>query len=259
MRENPLKAALKAGKTVVGAGLNIAANPLVVRTLANAGYDFLFIDTEHAQITPDTVAWVCAAARSCGISPIVRPTDNEYHLVANALDSGADGLIVPRIETVEGIKKLISYSKYPPMGARGCGGVAYLDYKPANWAEALPWLNEQTLICPQVESVQAIDILDETLEVPGVDVVIVGPQDLSINLGVPGQHNHPKEIEAIERVISICKNHHKPCGIVMGNGDLAKPWVERGMQMVVAGSDWGMLYSTGMQNVKIVRAAAGQA
>ena len=258
MRENPMKAALKAGKTVVGAGLGMCANPLVVRVLANAGYDFLFIDTEHSMISPESLVQVVQMARACGISPIVRPTDNEYALVANALDTGADGLIVPRIETVEQAQRLVSFSRYPPLGARGCGGTAFFDYKTPNWSEGLPWLNEQTLIMPQVESVKAIENLHKTLEIPGVDAVIVGPQDLSISLGVPGQHGHAKEIAAVERVIAICKEHNKPCGIVMGSGELAKPWVEKGMRIVVAGGDAAMLMQTGMHNVQIVRSVSGR-
>ena len=108
--------------------------------------------------------------------------------------AGADGLIVPRIETPEQAMKLVSFAKYPPMGVRGCGGTAFFDYKaPQLGRGACPWLNEQTLICPQVESVRAIEALDEILDVPGVDVIVVGPQDLSISLGVPGQHNHPRK------------------------------------------------------------------
>ncbi len=259
MRENPVKAALKAGKTVVGAGIGLAPNPLVVRVLANAGYDFLFIDTEHNLISPENLIAVVQMARACGISPIVRPNDNEYHLIASALDSGADGLIIPRIETPEQAAQLISYAKYPPMGVRGCGGTAFFDLKPpSDWGAGLVWLNEQTLIAPQVESVKAIDNLEKTLQVPGIDVIVVGPQDLSISLGVPGQHNHPKEIEAIDHVIAICKKHNTPCGIVMGNGDLAKPWVEKGMRFVVAGTDLGMLLQGGIKNVQTVRAAISQ-
>ena len=258
MRENPVKAALKAGKTVVGAGLTVAANPLVVRIFANAGYDFLFIDTEHSMIAPDMLVQVVQMARNCGISPIVRPNDNEYHLVASALDAGADGLIVPRIETPEQAAKLVSYAKYPPLGVRGCGGTAFFDFNAPNWVEGLPWLNDQTLIAPQVESVKAIENLEKTLAVPGIDVIVVGPQDLSISLGVPGQHSHPKEIEAIDHVIAICKKHNKPCGIVMGSGDLAKPWVEKGMQFVVAGNDFALLAQGGARNVQVVRAAIGR-
>jgi 2-keto-3-deoxy-L-rhamnonate aldolase RhmA len=257
MRENPVKAALKAGKTVVGSGLGAAANPVVVRILANAGYDFLFIDTEHNLIAPDMMLYVVQMARACGISPIIRPNDNEYHLVASALDSGADGLIVPRIETVEQAQRLVSYAKYPPLGVRGCGGTAFFDYKSPNWGEGLPWLNEQTLIAPQVESVKAIENLDKILDIPGIDAIIVGPQDLSISLGVPGQHNHPTEVAAIERVIAICKAHKKPCGIVVASGELAKPWVEKGMRLVVAGGDAIMIAQLGAHNVQIVRAAAG--
>jgi 2-keto-3-deoxy-L-rhamnonate aldolase RhmA len=254
MRENPVKAILKSGKTAVGVGINIAPNPLVIKVLANAGYDFLFLDTEHNAISPESLIAIVQMARSCGISPIIRPTDNEYHLVANALDLGADGLIVPRIESPEQAAKLVSFAKYPPMGIRGCGGTAHLDFKAPNWGEALPWLNQQTMICPQVESVRAIEALDETLSVPGIDLVVVGPQDLSISLGVPGEHAHPKEIAAIERVIATCQAHNKPCGIVMGSGDLAKPWVEKGMRFVVAGSDLGILLQGGAKNVQTVRA-----
>jgi 2-dehydro-3-deoxyglucarate aldolase/4-hydroxy-2-oxoheptanedioate aldolase len=256
MRENPVRAILKAGKVAVGAGLGVAANPLVVKIFANVGYDFLFIDTEHAQLSPESLVNVVQMARSCGIAPIIRPTDNEYHLVANALDSGADGLIVPRIETPEQAQKLVSYAKYPPMGVRGCGGMGFFDYKPSNWAEEIPWMNEQTLVCPQVESVRAIEALDEILDVPGVDIMVVGPQDLSISLGVPGQHSHPKEIAAIEKVIDTCNRRNKVCGIVMGNGDLAKPWVEKGMRFVVAGSDLNILLQAGTKNVQTVRSAS---
>jgi len=257
MRENPVKAALKAGKTVVGGSMGVCANPIVVRVMANAGYDFLFIDTEHNMIAPDTLLSVVQMARACGISPIVRPNDLEYHLIANALDTGADGLIVPRIEGPEQAARLASYAKYPPMGTRGCGGIAFFDYKTPNWPEGIPWLNEQTLIAPQVESVRAIEALDKTLEVPGIDAVIVGPQDLSVSLGIPGQHNHPKEVEAIERVIAICNAHKKPCGIVLASGELCKPWVEKGMRMVVAGGDIGMIGQMGARNVQAVRSVAG--
>ncbi len=258
MRENPIKAALKAGKTVVGAGLGVAANPIVVRLLANAGYDFLFIDTEHNMIAPDNLLYIVQMARNCGISPIVRPTDLAYPLIANTLDMGADGLIVPRVETKEQAERLISYAKYPPMGQRGCGGLAFFDYKAEDWRQGIPWLNEQTLICTQVESTTAIANLEAVLSVPGIDVIVVGPQDLSISLGIPGQHSDPKEIAAIEKVIAICNKHNKPCGIVMGNGDLAKPWVEKGMRFVVAGSDASMIAQGGARNVQIVRAATGQ-
>ena len=257
MRENPVKAALKAGKTVVGAGLGVAANPLVVKILAQAGYDFLFVDTEHNMIAPDTLVHVVQMARSCGISPIVRPTDAEYHLIANALDTGADGLIVPRVETAEQARRLVSYTKYPPVGVRGCGGSHTIDYQVLNWSEVVPWLNEQTLIATQVESVRALDALDEMVQVPGVDAIIVGPTDLSISLGVPGQNNDPKMVAAIERVIATCNAHGKPCGIVLASGDAVAPWVKRGMRFVVAGSDSSMLLQMGMRNVQAVRAAAG--
>lgn len=259
MRENRVKAALKAGKTVVGVGLSVCAHPSVVKIMANAGYDFLFIDSEHNLQAADNLLNVVQMARSYGISPILRTRDSEYHLVANLLDSGADGLIVPRVETRAQAERLVSYAKFPPMGIRGCGTTATLDYKSEDWRQALPWLNEQTLLITQVESPQAIENLPEVVRLPGIDVILVGPLDLSIRLGVPGQFADPTFIAAIDKVIAICQAAGKPCGIVMPNPDACKPWWEKGMRFFSCGNDTGMLAGVAAGNVKGVRAYAGAA
>ena len=257
MRENRVKAALKAGKTVVGAGMALTASPTVVRILANAGLDFLFIDTEHNHIPPDTLMDVVQMARACGISPLVRPPDLEYHVIANTLDTGADGLIVPRVETKEQAARLVSYAKFPPMGVRGCGTTAPLDFLRVDWREAIPWLNEQSLIAAQVESVKAIENLDDILTVPGIDVIVVGPLDLSISLGIPGQFNDAKMTAAIDRVIATCKRHNVPSGIVMAPPEAIRPWWEKGMRFFSCGGDTGFLQSGSVASVKGVRAFAG--
>ncbi len=257
MRENAVKAALQAGKTVVGVGIGLATNPNIARVMANAGYDFLFIDTEHNQIDPSTLAGLVQMARAVGISPIIRPMDTQYHLIANALDTGADGLIVPRVESREQAERLVSYCFFPPKGIRGCGTTATLDFRREDWRLAVPWLNEQLLIVCQVESPTAIDALDDILHVPGIDAVLVGPLDLSISLGVPGQMNDPKMIAAIDRVIAICRAHDTPSGIVGASAEALKPWWEKGMRFFSCGTDSGMLMSTGMANVQALRAFAG--
>jgi len=257
LRTNPVKAALKAGKTVVGVGLSVTASPAVVRIMANAGYDFLFIETEHHHMDPHTLLDVVQMARACGISPLVRPRDTEYDLVAGALDAGADGLIVPRVESKEQAERLVSYAKFPPLGVRGCGTTATLDYRGEDWRQALPWLNEQTLICTQVESPKAMEALDGILSVPGVDVAVVGPLDLSISLGVPGQFNDSTFVAAIDRVIEITRAHGKVAGLVMGPPAALKPWWEKGMRFFSCGADTAILANGAAANVQGVRAFAG--
>jgi len=257
MRENPVKAALKAGKTVVGVGIGLASNPIVARIMANAGFDFLFIDTEHNQINSTTLISLVQMARAVGISPLIRPMDIQYHLIATALDTGADGLIVPRVESREQAERLVSYCYFPPKGIRGCGSTAPLDYRREDWSVAIPWLNEHLLIVCQVESPQAIDNLDDILDVPGIDAVLVGPLDLSISLGVPGKVNDPKMVAAIDRVIAICRAHNMPSGIVGASPEALKPWWEKGMRFLSCGADSGMLLTTGMANVREIRAFAG--
>jgi 2-keto-3-deoxy-L-rhamnonate aldolase RhmA len=183
----------------------------------------------------------------------------EYHLIANTLDTGADGLIVPRIETKEQAARLISYAKFPPLGVRGCGTTATVDFQRIDWREALPKLNEQSLIVSQVESMTAIENLDEILSVPGIDVVAVGPLDLSINLGVAGQMQDPKLIAAVDRVIAICKRHNVTSGIIMGPPEALKPWWEKGMRFFSCGGDGGLLLNGAIAAERTVRAFTGPA
>jgi len=258
MRENRIKSALRAGKTVVGVSLTITANPLVVRLLANAGYDWLFIDIEHTLVSPGDLVAVVQMARATGISPIVRIQDTEYHLIANVLDSGADGVIVPRVETREQAERVVSYARFPPLGVRGCGTTATLDYKRIDWREALPWLNEQTLVAIQVESSRSIANLEEILKTPGIDAVFIGPLDLSISLGVPGQLDSPVVKEAMAHVVATCVAQGVPVGTVMLTPDALKPWWEQGMRFLSCGTDTSLLTSGGMANVYGVRDYAGE-
>jgi 2-dehydro-3-deoxyglucarate aldolase/4-hydroxy-2-oxoheptanedioate aldolase len=258
MRENPVKAALRAGKTPVGVGLTIAANPLVARVLATAGYDWLFIDIEHSMIPCDTLIAVVQMARASGLGSVVRTQDTEYHLIANVLDTGADAVMVPRVETAEQAARAVSYARFPPDGVRGCGTSAVLGYGHSDWPVQIPWLNEQTMVIVQVESMRSVENLPEIIEVPGVDAVFVGRFDLSIDLGVPGDIGHPKTVEAMERITDTCVAAGKPVGTILGSPEALQPWWERGMRLLVCSADISMLLEAGTRCVRGVRAFAGE-
>ena len=258
MHENRVKAALRAGKTVVGVGLSIAVNPMVAKALAATGIDFLFIDNEHNLICPDNLRNVVQMARACGVSPIVRVQDTEYNLIANTLDAGADGVVVPRVTSTAQAERAVSYAKFPPTGVRGCGTTAPLDFnRQQGWDQALRRLNEQSLVVLQAESKEAIDSLEDILQVRGVDVVLVGPLDLSINLGVAGKLDDPKWTAAVERVIEICMAHQVPTGIMLGSPEALRPWWEKGMRFLVCGNDYVMIRDTASRNVGEIRSYAG--
>jgi 2-keto-3-deoxy-L-rhamnonate aldolase RhmA len=169
------------------------------------------------------------------------------------LDSGADGIIVPRVEDKKQAETLVSCCKFPPQGIRGCGTIAPLDYKVENWADALAWLNEQTMIVPQVESLKAIDALDDMLDVPGIDAILVGPLDLSINMGIPGRFSDPALVAAIERVIAVCDKHNVASGIAFTSPELVRPWRDRGMRFLVCGFDGFMLHDIARSYVSALR------
>ena len=253
MRVNPVKAALNAGETVVGVVLQVATQPSIVRIMANAGYDFVFLDNEHSLVPSNALLDMVQMARATGISPLVRPADTEYHLLARMLDTGADGLIVPRVENREQARHLVDCCKFPPVGRRGCGTTATLDYRGGDWGEAVAWLNEQTMIVPQVESLAAIDALDDILDVPGMDAILVGPLDLSINMGIPGRYHDPAFVAAVERVIAVCEKRHVPSGIAVATPDAVRPWAERGMRFLVCGFDGWMLLDTATAYVEAIR------
>lgn len=259
MRTNPVRDLLRAGETAIGIGLGVAANPAVVKILAKTGYDFLFIDLEHNFIDPENLRNLTQMARSEGIAPFVRTADTEYFHIAHMLDSGAFGIFVPRVENRAQAERAVAAARFPPLGVRGCGTTATLEFNtPPDWGESLAWLNEQTLVVLQIESQQAIDSLDDILNVQGIDAIFVGPLDLSINLGVPGKMTHPRMIAAVDRVVQICQMRNMPCGILASSADGLQEWWEKGMRLLVCGNDQGILRSGAQQLVQGVRRFAGE-
>ena len=204
---------------------------------AEAGLDWIFIDTEHGAFTPETIQDLVRSAVSSSITPIVRVADFQYSLVARALDMGAQGIILPRVESPETLAETISWAKFPPQGRRGFGltppqtGYA----KAASFDEITTHANENTLVVFQIESQAGLDRAEELISTPGVDAVMIGPADLSISLGVAGQLEHPTLVDAVMKVIEICEKHGRFPSIQVRDPALAKTWIERGMKMVGCG------------------------
>lgn len=239
---NHVKKALKEGKPQFGTSYGILRSPDVARILRAAGFHWAFIDTEHGDYGIETVYDVCRVSNEVGLCPVVRVADLQYSLVARALDCGGMGIIFPRVESVELLEKAVSWTKFPPEGIRGFGLTPlHVDFEPVSIAQIAEHKNENTLVVLQIETQRAVEMRDELLSVKGIDAVMVGPVDLSISLGVPGEFQHPKMIDAMEKIRDSCLAHGVAPGTQTRNAALSRFWRDNGMLFIGCGSEVAFL------------------
>ena len=227
----------------VGTSIGQLRSPEVLRIYAAAGFKWVFIDGEHGGFDIETIQDMCRASNDTGLCPVVRVASMEYALVARALDCGAQGVIFPRVESREMLELAVSWTKFPPVGIRGFGlAPANVNYEKATIGEVLEHVNNETLVVLQIETQKAVDARDELLSVKGIDAVMVGPVDLSISLGCPGDFENPKMVAAMELIRDSCVKHGIAPGTQTRNLALAKFWKDRGMKFLGCSSDTGMLF-----------------
>jgi 2-keto-3-deoxy-L-rhamnonate aldolase RhmA len=253
LRANKVKQALKRGEPVIGTMVSEARSPGFVWMLANAGFDFVFIDMEHGVFTLPEAADMIAVARLAGIVPLVRVPDLAYHVIAPVLDAGAMGLMLPRIETRTQAEQFVSFIKYPPVGVRGAtAGRAHTDYAGASPRELVEHMNEHTLVILQIERRRAIDNIDDLLSVPGVDVALIGPLDLTVSLGEE-RMDAPTVEEAIGKVVDSAQRCGIASGIHIADPEIVLKWRGRGMTMLACNSDLGFFNAGAKQTVFALR------
>jgi 2-keto-3-deoxy-L-rhamnonate aldolase RhmA len=254
MKPNLTKDRLLKGQPVFGCMMQHYRSAEIPRLLAAAGFDFLFIDTEHGGFDLETVQDLVRASNPSGITPLVRVSELLYSLVARVLDVGAQGIIFPRVEDPRVLEQAIGWTQFPPQGTRGFGIAApLLDYEQQSFPEIIRHLNANTLVVVQFESQTSMAHCDELLSVPGIDVALVGPSDLSISLGVPGEFEDPKLIETVVHFVEVCRRHNIAPGIQVRTAALAKAWTQRGMQFVGCGSEHSLLLEKARETVSELR------
>jgi 2-keto-3-deoxy-L-rhamnonate aldolase RhmA len=242
MKINHVKKALREGKHQLGCGFAQLRSPEVVRILAAAGFQWTFLDTEHGGFDLETIQDLCRIALLVGLSPVVRVADMQYSLVARSLDCGAEGIVFPRVESADVLERAVSWCRFPPLGIRGFGlSTMHAGYEAVTIPQLLEHVNENVLVVLQIETALAVERRDELLSVPGIDAVMVGPVDLSISLGVPGDFFHPKMVEAMEAIRDACIRHGVAPGTQTRTLQLAKFWRDRGMLFLGCSSETGML------------------
>jgi len=235
MRQNTVKRKLKNGEFVFGTMIKEVTEPGIVDVLEISGYDYFVIDMEHARYDMVTIANILQYARKSEITGIVRIPELNYANVAKALDMGAEGIWVPHIDTVEESKQLVQYGKYPPEGVRGAAVPSFRlkEFQavgsPAEYFKAC---NEEVLLIAQMESGQAISDIDNIAAVEGIDVLMMGTQDLSLDLGFPGQGSHPEVKGSVQKVVDACKKANIASGNHIASIEQLRYWMEQGMRMI---------------------------
>ncbi len=251
MRINTVKKALAEGRLQLGCGWSNLRSPAIARILAAAGFHWTYVDAEHGGFGIESLQDICRDAVSAGISPLVRVADLQYSLIARALDIGADGIVLPRVESPELLERTVSWTKYPPVGIRGYGLTPlHLNHEAVTIAQAIEHMNANTMLVLQIETRRAVEAREELLSVPGIDAVMMGPVDLSISLGVPGDFQHPKMVEAMESVRDACLRHGVAPGTQTRTPELARFWKERGMKFLGCGTEAAMLLERARELVR---------
>lgn len=255
---NRAKQQLEKGELCLGLGLRMARTADIGRVLNTCGYDYAFIDMEHNSMNLDTAVQIGVACQDAGVTPIVRVPGYEHHHASRVLDAGAMGLVFPHVDTAEHARQLVSYCKYPPMGHRSAAGpMAQLNFQAVPQAEACDLVNKNTLIVMMLETPKAIENADAIAAVPGVDVLLIGSNDLCMEMGIPSQFSNPKLIAAFEKVLAACKKHGKHPGYGgVYDEPMSQKFVQMGMRFILAAGDLGLFMGAASNRTKFLRGIA---
>ncbi len=237
-----LRTRVMAGEQVLGAMVFEFFTPGIAEILRRAGCEFVLYDMEHAGLGYESLKAQAAHCRGTGIVPMVRVPRGDYQFLARALDVGAEGVMIPMVETVAQAQVIAEATRYPPMGRRGAAfGFAHDHYAPGDPAEKIKLANARTLVIAQIETERGLANVEDIAAVPGIDVLWVGHFDLTNFLGIPGQFEHPTYLDALKRVVAAGRRHKKGLGFLSADTTWAKSYKAHGFNMLAAGTDMSLL------------------
>ena len=225
-------------------------DPAIYEMAGLMGFDCVWVCNEHIGIDPSKMDSIIRACRASGMDAMIRTKPGDYRDILHVLEMGAKGIMLPRVMSVEEVKKVVGDMKFAPLGRRGADGVnAESDFGLIPFVDYLKLANENNFLMIQVEDPEAVDIIEQLAEVDGVDIIFVGPADLSINYGVPGKVDDPKILKVCERVATACHKNGKVAGIPCGTIEKTKRFLDMGYNFICYGADYIML-SQGFMKVR---------
>ena len=246
---------LRSDQLSLGVVIRQARTVDIAKAMRACDFDWLFLDLEHNSMSIDMAAQICVAALDTGITPLVRVPRMDLTLAARALDNGALGIVMPHVDSAEEAQAIASALRYAPLGHRSfTSSLPHFDFRVPPLAEATRQLNDLTMVTVMLETPQAIDNVEAIAGVDGIDVLMIGGTDLSIELGTPGRYEDPRMVESFEKVIAAARRHGKLAG--MGgifDEAVARRYVAMGMRMILSGVDLGLMMAAATQRTAAFR------
>ncbi|HYZ20552.1 MAG TPA: aldolase/citrate lyase family protein [Rhodopila sp.] len=236
---NVAREKLEQGQLSLGVGIRITRSVEIAKAMAVAGFDWLFLDMEHGVMSLEACAQISAAALSAGIAPIARVPNGEYAIATRALDNGALGIVVPHVDTAAEAREVVQKLKYPPIGHRSVGGWGpHYELQKLSTGDAVNALNAANLTVVMLETPTAIANADEIAAVPGVDVLLIGSNDLCAEMGIPGDFGSERLADAYRRMIAACHKAGKFPGMAGVYNEAIMPrYIEMGARFILSGQD----------------------
>lgn len=255
--DNKMKKLLAEKTFAVGSLVN-SFDPSVIEVMAAADLDFVFIDTEHGPFDNETLVGFIRTCELVGFTPVVRIGDMTHKEIQRVTDAGAQAIVVPGVKYPEDFRRLVDLAKFPPLGNRGFAPVRSSGYGHKEWAKAgvpatMAGSNERLLLLPQCETVESLECIEEVVEIDGIDGIFIGPYDLSIAMGIPGQFDNPDFVAAMERIRTACVSRGKGVYTFCGTPEDARVKKAEGYSGVLCGTAATVLANAYIQFVNKVR------
>jgi 2-keto-3-deoxy-L-rhamnonate aldolase RhmA len=246
---NVAREKLEQGQLSLGIGIRMTRSVEIARAMAVAGFDWLFLDMEHGVMSLEACAQIATAALDAGIAPIARVPNGEYSIATRALDNGVMGIVMPHVDTAAEAREVVNRLKYPPVGHRSMGGTGpHYGLRSASSSEAASALNAANLTIVMLETPTAIKNADEIAAVPGVDVLLMGTNDLCAEMGIHGDFGNERIVDAYKALIGACKKHNKFPGMGGVYSEALMPrYIEMGARFILAGNDAQFLMAAATQ------------
>ena len=240
MRVNKLKQKLAAGETVIGPFMN-CSHATFIEIVGMAGFDFAIVDMEHGPLSTETAEDLCRAGQLAGLDPIVRVRKNDAPQIQRALDIGSGGVQVPQIETRADAEAVVRAAKYAPLGMRGISLFTRAgDYTVWGTEGLTDGLNAEQAVIIHIEGQRGLENLEDIVTVPHIDVIFLGPYDLSQSYGIPGQVNDPRVVKGMEEAVEKIRAAGKAVGTFAADAPTAQRWIDVGVQYLSVGVDVGI-------------------
>ncbi len=252
---NVAREKLEQGQRALGVGIRMTRSVEIAKAMAVAGFDWLFLDMEHGVMSLEACAQISTAALDAGIAPIARVPNGEYAIATRALDNGALGIVMPHVDTGAEAREVVNRLKYPPIGHRSMGGIGpHYGLRSVSTGEAAQALNAANLTIVMLETPTAIENAAEIAAVPGIDVLLIGSNDLCAEMGIPGDFGNERVAQAYRTTIAACREHGKFPGMAgIYNEAIMPRYVEMGARFILSGQDAQFLMAGAAQRTGFMR------